>query len=136
MIIVKSLCLWEASEELSPNTGGSGITWQSQCFFQFWVVQTLILTKLLISVVPRNFLLPKNTCRCFFLEYLSKLLERILGNFIKQCHYVVAIATLPCRKRACCFVHLTVLLHNWIWKFRNSFFTLTFYRPGKCQCFI
>ena len=137
MIILKSLCLWEASEELSPNTGGSGITWQSQCFFQFWVVQTLILTKLLISVVPRNFLLPKNTCRCFFLEYLSKLAWENTWQFhkampLRGCNSHSSLqetSMLLCTPHVSSYIiefgHFVIL---------SSYFF--FYRPGKCQCFI
>ena len=119
-------------KELSPNTGGSRTTWAKSVFlsilrssdfnfnidgkFSKWRKFNLasysvsgipFFRSLLIIFVPRNFLLSKNTCRCFFLGYLSKLVETTLGNFKKQSHYVVAIAKFPCRKWAYCFVHLT-----------------------------
>ena len=39
----------------------------------------------------------------------------IFVNLLKQCHYVVTIASFPCRAWACCFVHLTRLLTQLNW---------------------
>ena len=83
-----------------------------------------------LLIVPRNASPSNNTYQDFLLGHLNMSVKRILHNFIKQCHYVVAIATFRRREWACCTS--PVLLHNCIRT--NSFFILALHRALTQKC--
>ena len=77
-------------------------------FFWLLLVRVVLMTlSFTTSLFPGTPHFSRTLAQAFSWGTSVSWLREILGNFLKQCHYMVTLVTFPGRAWTCCFVHLT-----------------------------